>query len=100
MAIDEELEAVPRGLVTGKVTSAPNPQLPNPSPLTYGLNVYERSGTTATTAILDIAHDDIYVANAGDGRCVLGWFNVETGVWRCDVLTRDHTADDPEEEAR
>jgi serine/threonine protein phosphatase PrpC len=64
------------------------------------MGAFESSGSTATTAILDIAHNDLYVANTGDGRVVAGWLNKGTGEWRCDVLTRDHRADDPEEKSR
>lgn len=52
------------------------------------------------TAFVDVEGDKVYVANAGDCRAVAGWFNEQSGTWRCDVLSEDHGGRNPKEHAR
>eukprot|EP00736_Rhodelphis_marinus_P010747 Rmarinus@m.13799 len=54
------------------------------------------SGSTAVTALR--RGDELYVANVGDSRCVLG--RDEGGVLRCTPLTRDHKPDREDERQR
>nr|ODN73091.1 hypothetical protein L203_06683 [Cryptococcus depauperatus CBS 7841] len=58
------------------------------------------SGACCCTAIVDVASDRLYVANAGDTRAVAGWWNEEEKTWRCDVLTQDCMGDNPVEVQR
>ncbi|KAG8907013.1 hypothetical protein FRB99_005533 [Tulasnella sp. 403] len=52
------------------------------------------SGSCALMALLDSAHNDLYVACTGDSRAIAGYWDVDSngnGKWRVEVLTEDQT---------
>lgn len=84
------------------LTTQPNhPASPFPLQPVYALLAeLDSSGSCATTAIVDVASDRLYVADTGDSRAVAGWWNPHQQRWRCDVLSADQTGDSPLEAAR
>lgn len=57
-------------------------------------------GSCALMAVLDTAHQDLYVACTGDSRAVAGiWEEQEDGqgCWRVEVLSEDQTGRNPNE---
>ncbi|KAF9441687.1 protein serine/threonine phosphatase 2C [Macrolepiota fuliginosa MF-IS2] len=61
------------------------------------------SGSCAIMAVLDTAHEDLYVACTGDSRAVAGiWEPTEDGKgqWRIEVLSEDQTGRNPNEAER
>lgn len=61
------------------------------------------SGSCAIMAVVDTAHQDLYVACTGDSRAVAGvWEPTEDGKgqWRIEVLSEDQTGRNPKEVER
>lgn len=61
------------------------------------------SGSCAIMAVVDTAHQDLYVACTGDSRAVVGvWEPTEDGKgqWRIEVLSEDQTGRNPREAER
>ncbi|ORX38042.1 phosphatase 2C-like domain-containing protein [Kockovaella imperatae] len=56
------------------------------------------SGSCALTVIVDKSHDRIYAINLGDCRAVAGWHGPNG--WKCDPLTEDLNANNPNEVER
>ncbi|WVQ79005.1 hypothetical protein IAT38_001097 [Cryptococcus sp. DSM 104549] len=94
--LDAPLQAL-RGLIT---TPSLSPFLPDISPISFLYGKPEGAGCTACTVVVDEEEDRMWVAHVGDSRAVAGWYNEEEGTWRCDVLTEDHSGDNPAEAAR
>ncbi|KIY50303.1 protein serine/threonine phosphatase 2C [Fistulina hepatica ATCC 64428] len=59
------------------------------------------SGSCALMAIIDTAHNNMYVACTGDSRAVTGIWEPSddgsSGIWRVDVLSKDQTGRNPSE---
>lgn len=81
------------------------PLLSNPGKLPIDLEKYPMalptllpalSGSCALVAMVDTAHDQLYVACTGDSRAVAGALD-EQGRWKVDVLTEDQTGRNPTE---
>lgn len=64
------------------------------------LTALDNMGACTSTAIIDAAHDTLYVANLGDCRAVAGWYDPKKDQWRCDPLTNfgDGNADNEAEQ--
>ncbi|KAJ7490337.1 phosphatase 2C-like domain-containing protein [Mycena galericulata] len=61
------------------------------------------SGSCALLALLDTAHQNLYVACTGDSRAVAGVWEPDAegkGTWRVEVLSEDQTGRNPAEAAR
>lgn len=61
------------------------------------------SGACALMAMVDAAHDNLYVACTGDSRAVAGYWDVDKtgkGKWRVEVLSEDQTGRNPNEHKR
>ena len=97
-ALDGDILRMPLTILS-RYLSDPDksPLLPSPAPSLVSLANLEARGSCATTMIVDIATDKLYVANLGDCRAVAGWWNPVLGTWRCDVLTDsgDMNAENP-----
>jgi pyruvate dehydrogenase phosphatase len=74
--------------------------LPYPPPSEHLHGSTEYMGTTALTAVVDAEADVVHVINVADCRAVAGWYSPLTGKWRAQVLNREHSPMDPDEEAR
>jgi pyruvate dehydrogenase phosphatase len=74
--------------------------LPSPSPSLLSIGQLLKSGSCALTAIVDVESDRLYVANTGDCRAVAGWFDRNTNLWRCDVLSENQQCANPREADR
>lgn len=58
------------------------------------------SGSCAILALLDTAHQNLYVASTGDSRAVAGYYEESEngeGSWRVEVLSEDQTGRNPSE---
>lgn len=68
-----------------------------PHPSLVALADAASRGSTVATAVIDAQADMLHVAHCGDTRAVAGWWNPETRMWRCDVLTEDHDVENDKE---
>jgi hypothetical protein len=101
IALDEDLH---RGVLSlldppGKQDQI-DPNLPYPPPSKVASTLLESPGSCAITAMVDVKSKKLYVVNLGDCRAVAGWYNPETDMWRCDVLSTDHAVSNPDEANR
>ncbi|WVN86527.1 uncharacterized protein L203_101691 [Cryptococcus depauperatus CBS 7841] len=100
IALDDDIVFSPQRMFKSAPDNKINPLLPPHLPSTMTLSPLLNSGACCCTAIVDVASDRLYVANAGDTRAVAGWWNEEEKTWRCDVLTQDCMGDNPVEVQR
>lgn len=98
MAWDTESILAPLSLLASKISLPDVPSYPGfPHPSLAVLADAPSRGSTAITAIIDVAWDTLHVANTGDCRAVAGWWDGKTRQWRCEVLSEDHDARDPKQ---
>ncbi|CAD6583353.1 MAG: hypothetical protein TREMPRED_003530 [Tremellales sp. Tagirdzhanova-0007] len=100
LAIDADILNTPLELIRSPASRRDRNSVLPFRPTDIQLAEVEPVGSCALTAVVDVAGDKLYVANLGDSRAVAGWWNPQTGKWTCDMLSNDHTGNNPEETAR
>ncbi|KAG7097198.1 hypothetical protein E1B28_004569 [Marasmius oreades] len=104
--LDWSLLNAPLGLLKEAIQSQQKKdQVPDLSnhPMALKTMLPALSGSCALMAIFDTAHNDLYVACAGDSRAVSGAWEQgadRKGIWSVDVLSEDQTGRNPNEARR
>jgi pyruvate dehydrogenase phosphatase len=105
--VDSELINAPLRLLAANVDAKARESgiLPDLSqhPMARATLLPAMSGSCAILAMVDTAHERLYVANTGDARAVAGYWDARAdgaGAWRVEVLSEDQTGRNPAELAR
>ncbi|CAK5275378.1 unnamed protein product, partial [Mycena citricolor] len=109
LSLDAELLAAPVRVLAAALAEDPDAKKGNASlkipdlskhPLALPAMLPSLSGSCALLTMIDTAHNNMYVASAGDCRAVAGVWEPEQGKWRVEVLTEDQTGRNPSEAER